>query len=144
MNSSILSILLISVFIFVLNFAFHFTTVKYSKLSLQVSLILTTTLAIYLVLNGRAAVIGACANIVYLFLNYRKLSITKNFLLKAVVVSTAVSVVIAFSLKKDSSSGRILIYEVVFTQLKLVDYFLTAMSAFHPLRTLVCYPATRA
>jgi len=123
MNSSILSILLTSVSIFVLNFAFYFTTVKYSKLSLQVSLILTTTLVIYLVLNGRAAVIGACANIVYVFFNHRKLFLPKKFILNAVVVFTAVLVVIAFSLKKDSSSGRILIYKVVFTQLKLVDYF---------------------
>ena len=122
MNSSILAILLTAVCLFILNFIFSLLGTKELKFAYQIILALTTTFAIYLCLHGRAALIGACANIVYLI--FKELKLSKYFLLKAAVLLILAVVVVFFSLKKDSSYGRILIYKVVFTQLKPNDYIL--------------------
>ena len=122
MNSSILAILLTSICFFILNLIFLLIGIKKLSLVFQICVTLIITFAIYLCLHGRAALTGLSAGVVYLI--FKELKFPRFFILKAAAFLIIVLVVVIFSIKKDSSHGRILVYKVVFSQLKPKDYFI--------------------
>lgn len=123
MNSSIVAILLSSIFIFIFNFIYAHSNCKKITLVYYIIILLVTAFSIYFFFRGRAALAAAFVNIFYL-IYYSRLYFSKKIYLKAAAGLILIITILFFFQKKDSSNGRLLIYKVVFTELKTKDYIL--------------------
>lgn len=121
MNSSIYAIFFSVAFVFCSSFSILTCVKKNLAQLLTVCLILLATTTIYLAFKGRAALIGSLASIVYLLVLFNLIR-NKLFIFISILGLVFSLFITFYFVKAGSSSGRLLIYKVVFTQLKAKDY----------------------
>jgi tetratricopeptide (TPR) repeat protein len=122
MNPSIFAILITSIIIFISQLLIGYLPKWRYTFICTIVIYLMGMLLLYFLLQGRAAVIGAGASLLYIMYTYKKqCKLPKKVLLKMVLLMSIV-LVVAIYIKKDSSHGRLLVYKVVATQLTAKDY----------------------